>query len=176
MASSLALMIALRPTASSDLAAVLEIEGDPEVSPWVTRWPADRHLEAIGSPDEAHLSILENDQLVGFVLLAGLNAPERVIELRRIAISRRGGGIGRAALIQTLDLAFSELRAERVWLDLLPHNERARHLYESSGFTLEGLLEDAHPSPDGLLPLLVMSIGREEWEARPTPGMSSLAD
>ena len=156
--------IELRPTVPSDLAAVLKIEGDPEVSPWITCWPLERHLAALTSPDEAHLSVFSANRLAGFVLLAGLDSPDRVIELRRIAVADRGGGIGRAALTQTLDLAFGDLSAQRVWLDLLPDNDRAKHLYQSSGFTFERTLEGAHPSPDGPLDLLVMSIRRDAWE------------
>jgi diamine N-acetyltransferase len=162
--------ITLRPTARSDLASVLEIEAHPEVSPWITCWPAERHLEAIASPDEAHLTVIQADRAVGFVLLAGLGDPDRVIEFRRIALSSRGAGIGRVALAQTLQLAFSEYEAHRVWLDVLPGNMRARHLYESSGFRFERLLAGAHPSPDGPLPLLVMSIQREDWEISANPG------
>jgi RimJ/RimL family protein N-acetyltransferase len=103
------------------------------------------------------------------VLLAGLNAPERVIELRRLAISRRGAGIGRAALEQVLSLVFSEHDARRVWLDVLPGNARARRLYESLGFLAETLLQAAYPSPDGALPLLVMSIQKAEWQTRAAP-------
>ena len=54
-----------------------------------------------------------------------------------------------------------------VWLDLLPDNQRiAKHLYESSGFTFERTIEGAHPSPDGPLDLLVMSIRRDAWESQ----------
>jgi diamine N-acetyltransferase len=160
--------VALRPTTSSDLASVLEIEADPEVSPWITCWPAERHLEAIISPDEAHLTVVRADRTVGFVLLAGLGDPARVIELRRIALSSRGAGIGYAALAQTLRVAFTEHDAQRVWLDVLPGNLRARHVYQSSGFRFERLLPGAHPSPDGPLPLLVMSIQRPDWETSST--------
>jgi hypothetical protein len=54
----------LRPTIASDLAAVLGIEGDPEVSPWITRWPAERHLAAIDDAGEAHLSVIDADRLM----------------------------------------------------------------------------------------------------------------
>jgi diamine N-acetyltransferase len=157
-------IVELRPTVSSDLAAVVDIEGDPEVSPWITRWPLDRHLEALTSPDEAHLSVFEADRLVGFVLLAGLDRSDGVVEIGRIALAKRGGGIGRDALVQTLEMVFRYYAAERVWLDVLPGNERARHLYESLGFAFERVIVGAHPSPDGPLDLLVMSIRQDSWE------------
>lgn len=145
---------------------VLGIESDADVAPWITVWPAERHQEAISRPDEAHLTILERDLPVGFILFAGLESSEGVIELRRIAVARRGAGVGRAAFAQALEYAFGRFNADRVWLDVLPENLRARRVYEEAGFQADRLVPAGHPSPDGPLPLLVMSIRRTGWEAR----------
>jgi diamine N-acetyltransferase len=101
----------------------------------------------------------------GFVILA-LNRPHNAIELRRIAIARRGIGLGRAALEATLDHAFGSCAAHRVWLDVMLDNERARGLYESAGFVAEGVMRDAHRLGDSYLPLCLMSILEPEWRER----------
>jgi RimJ/RimL family protein N-acetyltransferase len=144
---------------------VLAIEHDPEVAPWITQWPRERHSEAIHAADEAHLMVIEDGSPVGFVLLAGLTRSDRVVELGRIALSRRGGGIGRQALAQALDLAFDVYGAERVWLDVVPGNARAKHLYLTSGLNFERTIPDDHPSSPAGAVLEVMSTRREDRPA-----------
>jgi RimJ/RimL family protein N-acetyltransferase len=139
----------LRETAERDLPGVLAIEADPEVAPWITRWPLQRHRRAIIEPDEAHLALYDDGSLVGFVLLAGLCAESGLIELRRIALGRRGAGIGALALSIVLDHSFGALGANRVWLDVLPGNLRALRVYERAGFADERLLDAAHLLPGG---------------------------
>ena len=62
-----------------------------------------------------------------------------------------------------LDHAFGACAAHRVWLDVMLDNVRARGLYESVGFTAEGVMRDAHRSGDRYLPLCLMSILAPEW-------------
>lgn len=64
--------LTLRETAEEELPAVLALEADPDVSPWITTWPAERHLRAIQDPDEAHMAFWEETRHEGFLLLAGL--------------------------------------------------------------------------------------------------------
>lgn len=157
----------LRATVEADLPAVLALEADPDVAPWITSWPAARHREAISDPDQAHLTFIDGDRSVGFLLLAGLTGQNRSVELRRIALSRRGEGLGAAALTLTLEHAFGSCAAHRVWLDVLPDNARALRLYERTGFLAEGLLREAHLLPDGsFASLRLMSILHEEWARR----------
>ena len=59
--------------------------------------------------------------------------------------------------------AFEEHGAHRLWLDVKPHNERARALYRSEGFVEEGVLRDALLTGDRFESLLVMSLLRPEW-------------
>ena len=53
-------------------------------------------------------------------------------------MTEKGRGHGRAALRLAIELAFEEHGAHRLWLDVKPHNERARALYRSAGFVEEG--------------------------------------
>jgi diamine N-acetyltransferase len=158
----------LRETVEQDLLAVLAIEADPDVAPWITAWPLERHRNAISDAGEAHMVFCERQETVGFLLLAGLRTPERAVELRRIALSRRGERLGTAALDLALGYAFDVLGAVRVWLDVLPANTRALRLYRSAGLLDEGLIEDAHLLPGGSLAALrLMSIRAEEWSPAP---------
>lgn len=158
----------LRETVERDLSDVMAIEGDPDVSPWITVWPAGRHRRALAEPDEAHMIFSRRGSTVGFLLLAGLNDPDRSIELRRIALSRRGAGLGAAALDLALGYAFDVLHGRRVWLDVLPGNARALRLYDRAGFADDGLAPDRHLLPDdSSLPLRLMSITETAFRAAP---------
>jgi diamine N-acetyltransferase len=54
-----------------------------------------------------------------------------------------------------------------VWLDVFTHNERARHVYRSVGFTEDGLLRQAYRLADGTrVDRVLMSVLRAEWLSR----------
>jgi RimJ/RimL family protein N-acetyltransferase len=158
----------LRETLEGDLPEVMAIEGDPDVSPWITVWPADRHRRALSEPDEAHMIFSRSGRTVGFLLLAGLGAADESVELRRIALSRRGAGLGAGALDLALGYAFDVLNSRRVWLDVLPGNVRALRLYDRAGFADDGPAPHRHLLPDGSsLPLRLMSITETDFRAPP---------
>ncbi len=157
----------LRPAAESDLRFVLDAEADLEAAPFINRWSAERYRLAIAVDDEEALIVLEGDEPLGFVLLAGLEDENDAVELRRIVVVRRGEGVGRRALGLVLERAFGDLGAHRVWLDVKPHNERARRAYRAVGFVEEGVMRDAHSAPGGgRESLVLMSMLAPEWRAR----------
>jgi diamine N-acetyltransferase len=156
----------LVPAAEADLDFVLAAEADPEAAPYIAQWSRDRHRQAIGDPDEELLIVADDGEPLGFVLLAGMTGEHRTVELRRIVVVRRGEGVGRRALELVLERAFGELGAHRVWLDVKPHNERARRAYRAVGFVEEGVMRDALSAPGGgRESLVLMSMLGPEWRA-----------
>lgn len=84
-------------------------------------------------------------QLLGYVFLRDIHAIHRSAELG-IRIGRpeeRGRGNGKEAIGLLLDYAWGTLNLHRVHLEVLAHNEHARHLYRSLGFQEEGRLRHA---------------------------------
>ena len=157
----------LRDSVEHDLPAVLEIQSDPDVARWVTVWTPARHRQAMREPDDAHMVFCERERTLGFLLLAGLTAPDRNIELRRIALAHRGQGIGAPALELALGYAFEILGARRVWLDVVPSNQRALRLYARSGLTDDGIAQTGRLLPDGTPgPMRLMSISSEAWASQ----------
>ncbi len=81
----------------------------------------------------------ENDEYLGTVSLKNVNMTaknaEFAISLRRKA---QGRGIGTAASKELLRLAFEQFGMERVYLNVLPENQKAIRLYEKIGFIYEG--------------------------------------
>jgi diamine N-acetyltransferase len=153
-------MIALVPTSPHDIPLVVASEADEDTSPFIISWTAERHLAAISDPDCSHLSIrcTKTSEWLGFVLLFGLSSPHHAIEIRRIVCSRKGMGIGRAAVSALIRLTFGSLDAHRLWLDVKTTNSRARSLYLSEGFIEEGVMRECLLGKNGFESLVLMSM------------------
>jgi diamine N-acetyltransferase len=179
--------IRLRPTLSSDLAFVLSLEQDEQNLPFITPWERTQHEASIRFPDMRHFIIEGGAALeaVGFLILIGCRNPHQSIELKRMVIASKGQGLGRAALRVAKRVAFDDLGAHRFWLDVKSRNVRAKALYDSEGFVMEGTLREAvrvQPRASSLPSgrdsqaagdfdsLHVMSMLRTEFEARRVGG------
>jgi diamine N-acetyltransferase len=157
-------IVRLSTTTDADLDFVEKAESDPDTSPFIVPWPRHRHAIALGDPDIAHrIAEDEAQDPVGFVILAGLTNTNSSIEFRRIVAVRKGKGYGRSIVRAVKELAFNELRAHRLWLDVKAHNARARALYKSEGFSEEGLLRECIRGPVGFESLVVMALLRHEF-------------
>lgn len=124
----------------------------------------EEHFKLIGDPNIEHLLLKDkSNNLIGFVILAGVLNQNKSIEFRRIVIDKKGKGYGRRAIIEMKKYCFEELHCHRLWLDVLETNERARHLYLSEGFIEEGKLRDCILKGDEYISLIIMSILADEY-------------
>lgn len=162
MVGSFTAELRLRPTREDDLDYVVAAEADPDNAPFLAPSPRGEHLGFLRDPRQRHLIAEAGGRRVGFALLR-LHPEDRAVELRRLAVTEKGRGHGRAALRLAIAQAFEEHGAHRLWLDVKPHNQRALALYRSAGFVEEGLLRDALYYGDRFESLVVMSILRPEW-------------
>jgi diamine N-acetyltransferase len=158
--------IVLRPTLVSDLDFVIASEQADENSPFIVVWTREQHELSLSSADMAQLIIQHKakDKPVGYVILTGLAQPHQSIEFRRIVVTDKGNGYGRESLRLIKKMAFDELGAHRLWLDVKEHNTRARHLYESEGFVVEGVLRECIKVGDTFESLVVLSILQSEYQ------------
>ena len=155
--------VRLRRTIDADLDFVLKAEQDPANRPFIIPWPRHMHLAALGNPNIAHrIAEDEKQAAVGFIILAGLQAPNASIEFRRVVVVRKRHGYGRAIVQAVKRFAFDELHAHRLWLDVKEDNDRARALYKSEGFAEEGILRECMGGPGGSESLVIMSLLRYE--------------
>lgn len=157
--------VALRAATAADVDFIVAAERDPEARPFISNSTPEEHAARIADRAKPTFIVDVGGAPAGFVFL---EPPDRhgVVELSRLAITTRGAGIGRAALRLTIDHVFTSTAAHRLWLDVLPHNERARRAYAAAGFVEEGTLRDAWVSPTGAREsLVILSILRPEWAA-----------
>ena len=159
--------VRLRPTMQSDLDYVLTLEQDPDNLPFITPWERMQHEAAIRFPDFRHFIIEAGPGLdsAGFAILIGCRSPHQSLELKRMVVQAKGRGLGRAALRVIKKVAFDDLGAHRLWLDVKTQ-ARARALYDSEGFVVEGTLREAVKVSDGFDSLLVMSMLKREFQER----------
>jgi diamine N-acetyltransferase len=160
--------VRLRPTLQSDLEYVLSLEQDPQNLPFITPWERTQHEAAIRFPDFRHFIVESGDALdaSGFLILIGCRSRHQSLELKRMVVQSKGGGIGRAALRMAKKIAFDDLHAHRFWLDVKIGNTAARALYESEGFVLEGVLRESVRTDAGFTSLAVLSMLETEFAAR----------
>ena len=66
-------------------------------------------------------------------------------------------------LKEVMRIAFRELGAHRLFLDVFEDNARARHLYESLGFQYEGVMREAAQRDGHWCNLRLMSVLESEY-------------
>lgn len=162
-------LLHIRRTHEGDLPYVMAAERDPENAPFIGQWEVAEHQATLADPDVRHL-IFEaraDGRRLGFAIVRGLAKPNGSIELKRIAVTDKGQGFGRAAIRLIKRLTFESWHGHVLWLDVREYNDRAKHLYESEGFVVEGLLRERAIWDGRRVSSYVMSILAEEYHARP---------
>lgn len=165
-------LVHLRPTMLSDLDFVVSVEQDAANLPFITPWERTQHEGAVRFPDSRHFIIeaAGGTQQAGFVILQGCRNPHGSVELKRIVLGPKGQGLGRACVRLLKQLAFTQLKAHRFWLDVKGLNVRAQKLYLSEGFVEEGRLRESVrvsiAGADGYDSLIVMAMLDREYQAR----------
>jgi RimJ/RimL family protein N-acetyltransferase len=128
----------LRPAKRTDIDWIVAQEQRPDLAPFIHRWPRQQHLANLTDPGKRYLIAERDGGPLGFVILAGLETPARDIELVRMAVAEPGRGLGQPLLRRLIDLAFDELGARRLWLDVFDDNPRAIRAYQAVGFREDG--------------------------------------
>ncbi len=148
----------------SDIQAIMRLERVEGYADQVGRWSKEQHKQELAKTEAMYLLLIQDEEIVGFVLLQGVNSPDKCVHLKRIAVASAGRGIGSELLRQTLRYCFEMREAHRVELTVFIDNERARAAYIKVGFREEGILREVYKATDGKFrSMRMMSILRPEW-------------
>ena len=139
--------IRLRRLEKKDIPGMLEWMHDPEINQWfrfdaanMTVESAENFIAESFSEYTRHYAITDDsDEYLGTISLENIDMENRHA---LYAISMRsayhGSGIAMEATELLLEIAFHELGLERVYLNVLSDNLRAKRFYEKVGFRYEG--------------------------------------
>ncbi|GLW48888.1 acetyltransferase [Streptomyces sp. NBRC 14336] len=167
--------VLLRPVTADDVAALMPVFLDPEVSR-LTGSHDDGGLDEgrlrawYGSrgeqDDRLDLAVVERatGNVVGEVVLNGWDPANESCGFRiALAPGAYGGGLGTEATRLVVGYGFEKLGLHRIALEVYAFNPRARRAYEKVGFVAEGVLRDALLWEGERVDATVMSILAPEW-------------
>jgi RimJ/RimL family protein N-acetyltransferase len=155
----------VRRATAGDVADIMRLERGPGYEALVNRWAEGEHCGALSDPRFAYFLGLADGVPVGFALLRGWRAPDRVTYLKRIAVAQPGAGTGRRLLGEVVDRVFSETDAWRFWLGVFTDNLRAQSAYRAVGFRPEGVTRGSAYFGGENRDETIMSMLRPEWQA-----------
>ncbi|MEQ3513031.1 GNAT family N-acetyltransferase [Pseudoalteromonas sp. BZB3] len=124
--------IKLVNTVPEQLAILEGWEQQAGVGEFILANSKEQHLVSMQEPTIQYLSVLQNERLVGFIILA--LEPNNTIEFRRIVIGHRGAGIGQLAIRAMEQYCLEHFACQRIWLDVFDFNERGQHIYSKLGY------------------------------------------
>lgn len=149
-----------------DIPEIMRIESHPENKGFVWQGSHEEHAKEIVEEDPLLLTLRAGEDIVGYIL-ARLNRASDIFELRRIAVTRKGEGYGREAILALMDHAFNYMGTNRFWLDVYTDNEVGITLYRSLGMKHEGTLRHVYKSPEGIYrDMMIFSLLRDEYFAQ----------
>lgn len=109
----------------------------------------------------------EPETPLGLATIASISWVHRTCTFHiQVSPEARGRGVGKFALDAMLRHAFLDLGMNRVELDVLEANARARRMYEKAGFVAEGRRRQAAFKEGSYVDMVVMGLLRDEWEAK----------
>lgn len=151
------------PAKYEDIDWIMALENAPENREFIWQGSQEEHRLEIADP-HTDLFIHENDEglKVGYSLNR-YHLRTKNFEIRRIVISEKGQGYGRRVMESLLAFGFLHRGAQRIWLDVYPHNQIGISLYRSLGFKQEAHLRRSDYQRGQYYDQLIFGLLREEY-------------
>ncbi|NLN14306.1 MAG: GNAT family N-acetyltransferase [Tissierellia bacterium] len=108
----------------------------------------------------------DTEEYIGQLDLVNIDWPNRVGHIGIVIGSKEdlGKGYGTEAIKLIQDFAFNKLNLNKLELNVLSFNERARRCYEKCGFKVEGVIRQNFYKDGKYVDTIKMGILRAEWE------------
>ena len=126
-------MINLKKSSEKDIPSFIEMEKSDGTAQFITPYSFQQHQQEMRQSDVKYLSIMNNEALAGFIILA-TNADLGSVEFRRIVVASKGNGIGQLAIGAMEVYCTNVLSCSRIWLDVFESNKRGQHIYQKLGY------------------------------------------
>ncbi|WP_459129202.1 GNAT family N-acetyltransferase [Guggenheimella bovis] len=157
--------LTIEETREEELRELMAIERHPENEPELFVSSYEEHLGHMKADDYFLFSIKEKgkSELVGYAMVQ-LFKESQVYLLRRLAFLTKNKGYGQEALKKLMEHCFKDLGYYRFYLDVYPHNKRAKHVYEKLGLIHEGTMRGNYVYNGKRLDQELYSILKPEYE------------
>ncbi|MUV38989.1 Diamine N-acetyltransferase [Lentibacillus sp. JNUCC-1] len=140
----------LRVMEKDDLEFLHKLNNDPAVMDYWFEEPymsleklKDSYEKNLDSERHRQFILTQNGEKLGFVGLFGMNQRDRNAEFAiMIDPIHQGNGYAKTATQLALEYAFDRLNLHKVYLIVDKENEKAVHIYEKAGFTVEGTMKE----------------------------------
>ena len=126
-------MVEIREALLEELPFFAKMEMAGDAVEFVIPYSFDKHSIEFNKENTIYLSIVDEEKLVGFIILA-LEPDGVSVEFRRIVVSEKGRGIGQLAITAMEDFCKVKLNCKCIWLDVFESNQRGRYIYEKFGY------------------------------------------
>lgn len=175
-------LVVLRPFDVADVDVMARILADPEVlrltgsvtsteeihraSPLADDRTREWYASRAQVDGRLDLAVVDraSDTVVGEVVLNEFDASSNSANFRTLmGPEGRGRGLGTEAARLILGYGFEVIGLHRIGLDVFAFNPRARHVYATVGFVVEGVKRDAFAFDDEYVDEIWMSILADEW-------------
>lgn len=117
--------------------------------------------------DRVDLVFIFDSELVA---MGGLTSIDQKVKKAELYIfvnpNKQGQGLGSQAIQLLCNYAFSYINLNKIYLEVDEDNSRARYLYESSSFKLDGVLRQDSIRDDKLINRCVYSLLKKEHDIR----------
>lgn len=115
--------------------------------------------------DERRFVIEDDGVLAGIVELVDINYIHRNCEIQIIVKPEfNGRGYAKFAFSECLSYAFNILNMHKVYLYVDTSNDRAVHIYEKSGFEIEGTLKEQFYTKGEYQNAYLMGLLKRDWK------------
>ena len=168
-------MIELRDLIDEDCGRLYHWRREPEVDRWMSDLPAQSEsehaqwfAEMLQDPDQRGWIITYQGAAAGYLALTGLSGRHRRASWGWYIGEKaaRGRGVGRAAQALGLDLAFQDLKLEKVCAEVLADNDVALKAQAAAGFRREGYLRRHVIKNGAFRDVVLLAMLADEWRAR----------
>ena len=168
-------MISLRDLEPGDEEQLYRWRQDPLVDRWMSdaavpdrgahqRW----FVDLLAGADGRGWMILRDGAPAGLMTLTGLASHHRRASWNWFVgdPESRGRGGGRAAQVLGLDKAFCEMGLDKVWAEVMAHNDNALKMMTTAGFVREGYLRDHALKSGQRRDVVLLGILARDWAGR----------
>jgi ribosomal protein S18 acetylase RimI-like enzyme len=144
-----AVTVGLRRSTAADLPWITALERHPHNLDFIGQWSDAEHLEAIeGRRGRSHWIIEREGKPAGYLIAYDARGQGAGLYVKRILVSLKNHGTGRAALALFLERHLDRAAGEFAWLNVRLGNDRAEHVYRSLGFERWTPTEEERPRFD----------------------------